>query len=259
MNCKIVTEQIVDWLKRKMVMAKVNGFVVGISGGIDSAVVSALCMKTGLPVCLVSLPIHQPKSHLYRASDHIDWILDGINGFNCWSLTLDLTTAFEVFVMSFGDSLIADLAQVNLRSRLRTSALYALANTHNYLVAGTGNKIEDYGIGFFTKYGDGGVDLSPIGDLTKTEVRELARYLGINQEIIDAAPTDGLWEDDRSDEEQIGATYEELEWAMDHLYYDRSGDNLTDRQKQVLAIYRQRHNASQHKMTMPPICVVNKE
>ncbi len=133
--------------------------------------------------------------------------------------------------------------------------LYSIANTHNLLVAGTGNKVEDYGIGFFTKYGDGGVDISPIADLLKSEVREMAAHLGVIEDILNATPTDGLWEDDRSDEDQIGASYEELEWAL--AYYDDHGnirDGLTSRQNEVLDIYIKRHTTSRHKLAAPPVC-----
>jgi NAD+ synthase len=138
-----------------------------------------------------------------------------------------------------------------------------MANAHNLLVAGTGNNVEDFGIGFFTKYGDGGVDISPIGELTKSEVRELARYIGVANEIVDAVPTDGLWDDGRSDESQIGATYDELEWAMDYIqsgkFFAHGCDSLTARQKEVLSIYQERHKNNQHKLQMPPICIVRKD
>jgi NAD+ synthase len=133
--------------------------------------------------------------------------------------------------------------------------LYSVANENNLLVAGTGNKIEDYGIGFFTKYGDGGVDISPIADLLKSQVRQMAEEIGVGLEIVNAIPTDGLWGDNRSDEQQIGASYDELEWALAH--YDENGDseiNLSDRQKEVLKIYIKRHTINKHKLEVPPVC-----
>ena len=142
------------------------------------------------------------------------------------------------------------------------TVLYSIANTNNLLVAGTGNKVEDYGIGFFTKYGDGGVDISPIADLLKSEVRSLAKELGVSDQIVNAVPTDGLWADDRSDEQQIGASYEELEWAL--KYYDENKkflhskhDTLSSRQKKVLEIYTTRHLKNKHKLEMPSVCSIN--
>ena len=137
--------------------------------------------------------------------------------------------------------------------------LYQIAGSVGGIVVGTGNKVEDYGIGFFTKYGDGGVDLSPIADLLKSEVREMAEMLGISQEIIDAPPTDGLWEDNRTDEQQIGASYEELEWALMHHDSKDPDQNLSNRQKEVLEIYRDRHFSTKHKLEAPPVCYINKE
>ncbi len=261
MNCLSVKNQIVDFLK------KYNGFVVGVSGGIDSALVSTLCAETGLPTICVSLPIHQPKSHLERAHNHIEFLKNKYP--NVIFAEVDLTDTYEVFKKTIPQNANSDLALVNSRSRLRMVTLYAFANANSYVVAGTGNKVEDYGVGFFTKYGDGGVDISPIGDLTKSEVWEISSFLGINDEIIKAKPTDGLWDDDRSDEDQIGASYPELEWAME--FYDdhiKEGylylttdvyEKLNARQRQVLKIYTDRHLTSVHKMSMPPICKVIKD
>jgi len=256
MNCAKVEKQIVEWLRNRCFDAKLNGFVIGVSGGIDSAVVSALCAKTELTTLVVSMPIHQNPDHLQRANNHIDWLKRNFK--SAYSKTIDLSTVFDVFKLT--QPMLSELALVNLRSRLRMCCLYGEANTSNLFVVGTGNKVEDYGIGFFTKYGDGGVDLSPIGDLTKTEVRELAKHLGIDQEIIDAKPSDGLWNDARSDEDQIGATYEELEWAMD--LYDGKMQVVcqpTEREEEVFDIYRKRHQGSAHKMSVPPVCKVDKE
>lgn len=141
----------------------------------------------------------------------------------------------------------------NTRSRLRMTTLYALGQTHRCLVAGTGNKIEDFGVGFYTKYGDGGVDLSPIADLTKTQVWDLSKHLGISPEITSAKPTDGLWGEDRTDEDQLGATYPELEWAME---FNGDESNLTARQREVLLIYRRFNNLNRHKMQPIPVCQI---
>jgi len=163
-----------------------------------------------------------------------------------------LTAVFDNFVQLLDEENKSSLSLANTRSRLRMITLYQFASTRNALVAGTGNKVEDFGVGFFTKYGDGGVDISPIADLYKSQVRAAAQALGIAQDIIDAPPTDGLWEDGRTDEDQLGATYEELEWAMQY-----SGDeNISERQSEVLEIYNQRHAANLHKMVEIPVCKV---
>lgn len=149
------------------------------------------------------------------------------------------------------------LAMANSRSRLRMTTLYAIAQNENKLVVGTGNKIEDFGVGFFTKYGDGGVDISPIADLTKTQVRELSKFLNINAEIIHAAPTDGLWDEERNDENQLGASYEELEWVMEN-YQKIELQSLSQRQKEVITIYKRFNNQNKHKMEPIPICIIPK-
>jgi NAD+ synthase len=259
MNCDCVKQQIVRWLKNY------NGYVIGISGGVDSACTSTLCAETGNPVICVSMPIHQPESHLVRANNHIKWLVKNFNSVKFY--VVDLTETFEKMKNDLPSVAKTDIAMVNLRSRIRMATLYTFANSFQYVVAGTGNKVEDYGIGFFTKYGDGGVDISPIGDLLKTEVWEIAKYLKINDEIIKAKPTDGLWNDDRSDEDQIGASYLELESAM-NFYKTVEGmtyrgaqnviSQLSERQKKVFDIYVERHTNSQHKMSMPPICKITK-
>jgi len=256
MNTEKVTNHIVNWLKDYATKAGVNGFVIGISGGIDSAVTSALCARTGLELLCLEMPIHQAESQVNRAMNHIDWLKAKHK--NVGLTQVNLTPVF--------DSLINSLPKVdneeerfmslaNTRARLRMTSLYYFAALKGLLVAGTGNKVEDFGVGFFTKYGDGGVDLSPIADLMKSEVYDIARFLGINQEIIEAAPTDGLWGDDRTDEDQIGASYDELEWAMNAIDHDMT-DNLNDRQAKVLAIYNSLHNANTHKMVPIPVCVI---
>jgi len=252
MNCKNVCEKITKWLLQKATEASVNGFVVGISGGIDSALVSTLCAKTPLPVFVVTMPIKQNKIEIRRAKKHIAWLKKNFP--NVFEYNVNLTNPFKNVRKSlFAKVPSGHLAEANLRSRLRMASLYWFANSWNLLVVGTGNKVEDYGVGFFTKYGDGGVDISPIGDLTKTEVRELAKWLGVIPEIVTATPTDGLWDDGRSDEDQLGATYEELEWAMSYKDHDYD-PLLTDRQKKVLEIYNNWHTKAEHKMNMPPVC-----
>jgi NAD+ synthase len=172
--------------------------------------------------------------------------------------TIQLTPVFDALVKAYpqvDDEHLMQLALANTRARLRMTTLYYHAGIHRALVAGTGNKIEDFGVGFFTKYGDGGVDLSPVADLTKTDVYEVARVLGIIESIMKAAPTDGLWGDGRSDADQIGATYPELEWAMAYREAG-SSSNISEREKNVLVIYDRMHAANQHKMVPIPVCII---
>ena len=252
-----VVDHIVNWLKDYATNAKVNGFVIGVSGGIDSAVTSTLCAKTGLNVMCVEMPIHQAKSQVTRALCHIDWLK---SNFKNVSLTqVNLTPVFDSLIESLPkvkDDNERFMSLANTRARLRMTTLYYFAALHNYLVAGTGNKVEDFGVGFYTKYGDGGVDLSPIADLLKTEVYKIANYLGVNQDIIDAPPTDGLWGDDRTDEDQIGASYDELEWAMKMQNENRTPEQFEGRQKRVFEIYLHLNKVNQHKMNPIPICKI---
>jgi NAD+ synthase len=234
------------FLKNYILKSKLKCFVIGISGGIDSATVSTLCARTGIETVVVSMPILQNKEQLIRADNHIKWLKENFN--NVKSYTYDLTNLFNNFKKLFEIENTHALA--NSRSRLRMIPLYQVAGINNGLVVGTGNKVEDFGVGFFTKYGDGGVDISPLADINKTGVRRLAKDLNINDEIITARPTDGLWDDDRSDEDQIGATYEELEWAME---YEGNLIDLTDRQKQVLEIYNNFNRLNAHKMNPIPV------
>jgi NAD+ synthase len=238
-------EDISSWLKEYSKNNNDLCFIIGISGGIDSAVVSTLCAMTGIETHVISLPIDQKSDQLKRAKDHAKWLCDRYQ--NVRFHEVDLTNAFKSIKNNLSQ-FDTDLGWANTKSRLRMLTLYQIATYHRGLVVGTGNKIEDFGVGFFTKYGDGGVDISPIADLTKTEVRKLAKDLKILDDIIKAKPTDGLWEDDRSDEDQIGATYEELEWAMEY-----NGDSvLNDRQKEVLKIYKKLNLANRHKMIEIP-------
>lgn len=259
MQTEKVVNHIVDWLKDYATNAKVNGFVIGISGGIDSAVTSTLCAKTGLDLLCLEMPIHQAESQVSRALNHIEWLQ---HNFDAVSLTnVNLTPVFDGLIKALPpveneESRFMSLA--NTRARLRMTTLYYFAALHKYLVAGTGNKVEDFGVGFYTKYGDGGVDLSPIADLLKSEVYEIADFLGINKEIIDAAPTDGLWGDDRTDEDQIGASYPELEWAMAMKDEGKTAADFEGRQRTVFEIFTRYNTSNKHKMIPIPICEIPK-
>lgn len=251
---------IVRWLKDYALNAKVNGFVAGISGGVDSAVTSTLCAQTGLPVLCVEMPIRQAESHVSRAREHIDWLKQKFP--NVSSVEANLTPVFEAFqqaVPTHENAATLNMALANTRARLRMTTLYYFAGLHGLLVAGTGNKIEDFGVGFFTKYGDGGVDLSPIADLMKSDVYALAEYLQITPSIRNAKPTDGLFGDDRSDEDQLGASYDELEWAMENSEAGMDIAGFSERQQQVMAIYRKLNLANQHKMNPIPFCSISED
>ena len=250
-----VAAYIVTWLKTYCLEAHQEGFIVGISGGVDSALTSTLCARTGLPTLVVSMPIHQKPDQLARARQHMEWLSTHFGQVK--SMDCDLTSPFENLRAHLPEEAAQhELSMANTRSRLRMTTLYALGQTHRYLVAGTGNKIEDFGVGFYTKYGDGGVDISPIADLTKTEVWALAKHLGVSDDITSAKPTDGLWGVDRTDEEQLGATYPELEWAME---FHGNEQKLTTRQVEVLQIYRRFHAMNEHKMKPIPVCRIPEE
>ena len=247
-----VSKHIVDWLNSYCEGSALNGFIVGVSGGIDSAVTSILCAKTEKRVILLNMPIRQNETEYSLAQKHIDNIKNRYS--NVESNEINLTKVFESFEGKMPFSIENNqLSMANSRARLRTMTLYAVGQSHGLLVAGTGNKIEDFGIGFYTKYGDGGVDLSPIADLTKSEVFAMAKNLNVIDEIQQAAPTDGLWGDGRKDEDQIGASYAELEWAMD---YSGEMSDLTKRQIEVLNIYNRLHKINQHKMIPIPVCKI---
>ena len=260
MQTQKVTEHIINWLKNYAETAKMNGFVIGISGGIDSAVVSTLAAKTGLKTLVIELPIRQKKDQVQRAQEQISFLKNNFQ--NVESLEIDLTETFDVFeknvISKSSTTQNRELSLANSRSRLRMLTLYYFGQIHNLLVTGTGNKIEDFGIGFFTKYGDGGVDISPVGDLTKTQVYELAKELNIPESIQKAAPTDGLWDTERTDEQQIGATYPELEWAMS-VHQDHSAEDFSGRKKEVFIIYDRLNRATQHKINPIPVCKIPKE
>jgi NAD+ synthase len=259
MQTEKVVEHIVNWLKKYATNAKVNGFVIGISGGIDSAVTSTLCAKTGLQLLCIEMPIHQAASHVSRAQEHIAQLKNRFP--NVSDTRVDLTPVFEEFKteVSFdGDRTTVDMALANTRARLRMTTLYYHAGLLGLLVAGTGNKVEDFGVGFYTKYGDGGVDLSPIADLMKSEVYALGKFLKVPESIMKAAPSDGLFGDARSDEDQIGANYDELEWAMQMQALGKTTDDFSGREKEVFAIFKRYNSANKHKMTPIPICEIPK-
>jgi NAD+ synthase len=254
MKKKQTVDHIVKWLRDYCETNGMSGFVIGVSGGIDSALTSTLCAMTEKPTLLVEMPIHQAPSHVSRAQQHLALLEQRFE--NVTSLRVELTPSFDTLAQALPTSdneYLYHLSLANTRARLRMTTLFYLAGTHRYLVAGTGNKIEDFGVGFFTKYGDGGVDLSPIADLTKSEVYLLAESLGVSEEILNAAPTDGLFGDDRSDEDQLGASYPELEWAM--AYID-NGEKLSEREREVLAIYQKLNKQNQHKMQPIPVCTI---
>lgn len=257
MQTEKVVEHIINWLKDYAINAKVNGFVVGISGGIDSAVTSTLCAKTGLDVLCIEMPIHQAASHVSRAQEHIAQLKERFK--NVREIRTDLTPVFEEFkteVLLDGDQAIVDMALANTRARLRMTTLYYYAGLQKLLVAGTGNKVEDFGVGFYTKYGDGGVDLSPIADLLKSEVYEIGEFLKVPESIIQAAPSDGLFGDARSDEDQIGASYPELEWAMKMDNKVKTIEDFEGRQQNVFKIYLSFNRSNNHKMIPIPVCEI---
>ena len=246
-----VAQEIVAWIKNYAATAGTTTLVVGVSGGIDSALVSTLCGLTGLNTVVMNLPINSKFENTALSSLQCKWLRSRFS--NVRAEHIELSTAYTHFEQAMEDGTYSSpLAAANSKSRLRMMALYYVAGCTNGLLVGTGNKVEDFGVGFFTKYGDGGVDLSPIADLTKTQVRAIARDLGVDERILSAPPTDGLWEDSRTDEEQIGASYEELEWAMNHQGGDLGG-GLTHRQQRVLEIYTSFHLRNKHKMIPIPV------
>jgi NAD+ synthase len=253
MTPKQQINHITKWIKSYAHKNKIDTLVVGVSGGIDSAVVSTLCARTGMYTMAVSMPIRQ-SAHTHDLSvRHGQWLVANFEHADHY--TIDLTPTFEQFETAtrvFSD----ELAYANSRARLRMATLYQLAQANSGIVVGTGNKVEDFGVGFFTKYGDGGVDISPIGDCMKTEVWAMGRELGVIQDIIDAAPTDGLWADGRTDEDQLGMTYAELECMMQ---LDESGQEAAPGDRKKLRRYREIRARNLHKMQAIPVCVIPKE
>jgi len=255
MTPKQRAKYITAWIKKYVRDNKIKTLVVGVSGGIDSAVVSTLCAHTGLPTYAVCMPIRQSKHTHDLSMAHAQWLSDQFD--NVQQFVIDLTPTFKQFEKATDTVFDNELAYANSRSRLRMMTLYQIAQSQNGIVVGTGNKVEDFGVGFFTKYGDGGVDISPIGDCFKTQVWDMGRELGVLQEIIDAVPTDGLWADGRTDEQQLGMTYPELEQAMalDPLYDDSIEIMCLDRiGKARLKRYRKLRTQNLHKMVPIPVC-----
>ena len=219
-----LTDKIVGWLKDYYFDNDIDAFVVGVSGGIDSAVVSSLCARTGLPTYVVCMPLDSKFENSKLSDAHSKALVAKYD--NVRRIEIELSSVYESFLKSVEwwseaqhynkkEFTASAHANANTKSRMRMVTLYQIAGSVGGIVVGTGNKVEDYGVGFYTKYGDGGVDIAPIADLYKTEVWELGEYLEVDQRIVNATPTDGLWDDSRSDESQLGASYEQLEEAME--------------------------------------------
>ena len=257
-NINKLSEYIEDWLVKYLRKSQMDGFVVGISGGVDSAVTSTICARTGYPTLCLEMPIHQNKSQVSKAKKHIQWLEKNYK--NVSHHNLSLNKLFDEFCFSLPNGSSNDrkkLALANSRARLRMTTLYYFSAMNNFLVAGTGNKVEDFGIGFYTKYGDGGVDISPIADLMKSEVFIMAKYLNVIEDIRNAEPTDGLWDDDRTDEDQIGASYDEIEFVMNTLE-KKSNKTFTVRQEKVYQLYKNLNRKNKHKMDPIPVCKIPK-
>ena len=234
-----------DWILNYVnsMPKKADSLVIGISGGIDSSVSSTLCAMTGIKTMVLTMPIKQKNDQHNLSLKHQEWLKDKFNNVEGYTISLDeLFNSFKSSLSKFDN----DYGMANSRARLRMTTLYQVASANNGIVIGTGNKIEDFGVGFYTKYGDGGVDISPIGDCNKSEVWELGKELNILKEIIDAAPTDGLWDDGRTDESQLGLSYKELEEAM-------SNEDSQNRDK-----YLKIRKINLHKMESIPVCKIPK-
>ena len=243
----ILKDKITYWLKSYYDTNDLESFVVGVSGGIDSAVTSALCASTNRKTIVLTMPINQNPAETNRGKKHIRWLKKKFN--HVEEIHIDLTDIYEQFKKSTPKKMHTKLSLANLKARLRMCNLYLVASAMKGLVVGTGNKIEDFGVGFFTKYGDGGVDISPIGDLLKSEVYNLGKEFDIIEEIMSAAPTDGLWNDGRTDEEQLGVSYEALEWAMKY----QGESKLNNKQKHIINIYKKHRKMNLHKMNPIPV------
>ena len=244
---KITT--ITDWLKDY----SDKGFVVGVSGGVDSAVTSTLCAMTGRPTIVVFIPEIHNKKGFTLAEQHMHEL--GLRFANIESKTIEINQLVHNFKLMMSRlKCNNELALANSKARFRMLTLYHIAQANNMLVCGTGNKVEDFGVGFYTKYGDGGVDISPIGDLYKSEVYELAEVLEVNEDIIEAPPTDGLWADGRNDEEQLVITYNEAEWAM-RVDYNKIDPKMLDPiSERKYKIYKEWNTKNAHKMNPIPVC-----
>ena len=232
-----ITGWILDYCSK--MPKKPDSLVVGVSGGIDSAVVSTICAASGMKTKVLSMPIRQIKQQDDLSKAHCNWLVQNFK--NVESVIVDLDSVFDEFEKAVGKN-SNEHAFANSRARLRMTTLYQIAGSNNGIVVGTGNKVEDFGVGFYTKYGDGGVDISPIADCTKSQVWEMGRDLGVNQAIIDAAPTDGLWADGRNDEQQLGMSYQELEEAM------------TNPKSSNYEKYLKIRELNLHKMNPIPVC-----
>jgi len=263
--------RIVSWIREYADNNFIKALVVGVSGGIDSAVVSTLCARTGIPTFALTMPLASKMDNTILSNAHATFLKETYDNVNVQNV--ELSSTYDQLLKSIdwwtdahggekGTFTSNKLANANTKSRLRMVTLYQVAGAVGGIVVGTGNKVEDYGIGFYTKYGDGGVDIAPIADLYKTEVRELGRHLCVDQRIIDAAPTDGLWDDSRTDETQIGASYEDLEWVMESKIFDNNenpeslnqwiGKELTSQQKTAIKQYGKFHRQNKHKMISIP-------
>tara|TARA_B100000902_G_scaffold7553_1_gene9658 strand:- start:1100 stop:1873 length:774 start_codon:yes stop_codon:yes gene_type:complete len=252
MDWRNIAEDISEWIGQYANKNGIEALVVGVSGGVDSAVTSTLSAMTGINTIVLNMPIHQDRGQFDLSDHHIEWLKSKWG--NVSGKVLDLSSTYDEFCSEMGG--MSELSRANSRARLRMTTLYAIAGSNNGIVVGTGNKVEDFGVGFFTKYGDGGVDISPIADLFKSEVFAIGKELGIAHEILDAAPTDGLWDDGRTDEEQMGASYDELEWAMKELG-DPSGSEMSERELEVMRLYGDLHESNSHKMNPIPVFKLN--
>ena len=241
MNASKRVDFIKNWINDyvQSMPKKASTLVVGVSGGIDSAVVSTISSMTGLKTFVLSMPIKQIKNQDDLSKLHCNWLVSNFK--NVSYLNVDLDNVFSSFESALGKN-NSEHAFANSRARLRMATLYQVAGSHNGIVVGTGNKVEDFGVGFYTKYGDGGVDISPIADCTKSQVWEMGEFLKIDQKIISAPPTDGLWVDGRNDEDQLGMTYKELEEAMENPKSKNYDKYLKIRENNL------------HKMKEIPVC-----
>ena len=242
-----IENKIVSWISDYLKNNNLTSLVIGVSGGIDSAVTSTLSAMTGYDTKLLIMPIHQNKDETKRGLNHCNFLKNRYK--NVDIIISDLTDIYEGIIKKIPIKYHNKLSLANTKARLRMSTLYMVSGGANGVVVGTGNKVEDFGVGFFTKYGDGGVDISPIADLMKSEVYEIAKKLNINKEIIDAPPTDGLWDDGRTDQDQLGVSYDDLEWAM-HNY---KTENLDEKSLSILRIYNKHRKQNLHKMQKIPV------
>tara|TARA_B100000029_G_C17565984_1_gene955055 strand:- start:455 stop:1198 length:744 start_codon:yes stop_codon:yes gene_type:complete len=246
MNAEKRINIIKDWILSYIESTRINleALVVGVSGGIDSSVVSAICAKTGINTIATSMPIKQKDNQHSLSIQHQDWLKRNYKNIECPVINLDdLFNKFQDDLSNYS----SEIGFANSRSRIRMATLYQIAKSKNGIVVGTGNKVEDFGVGFYTKYGDGGVDISPIADCTKTQVWEMGKELGILESIINAKPTDGLWDDGRNDEDQLGLSYTEIEEAMKNSkskYYEK---------------YLSIRKPNLHKMLPIPVCKFEKD